>query len=183
MKFVFFGYDFMVPAVQHLIDEGHELAAIFSFEVDNVFNFNIEARNLAQRHNVPFILEPVDQKTLKPFVDQDIDIYLAAGYPKKIPDIAALHDAKIPPPYAVNVHPTYLPKGRGLMPVPRIIMHGLEDTAGITAHKMTQDFDAGDILIQEKINLSEQETVESYCAKVAMRAPDMLSRLFSNLPT
>ena len=49
MKFVYFGYDFMLGTVHRLLDDGHELAGIFSFPCDNVFNFNVETTALAKK--------------------------------------------------------------------------------------------------------------------------------------
>jgi methionyl-tRNA formyltransferase len=176
MKFVYFGYDFMLPAIKRLMDEGHELIGIFSFDCDNIFNFNTECQALAQEKGLPFILSPVEDFHITSFLGQGAQLFLAAGYPHKLPPV----DEK--QAYAVNVHPTYLPKARGLMPIPRIIMEHMEDAAGFTAHKMTQKFDEGDILLQVKFDLSPGETVETYCAKIAMRAPDMFTKLVGTLP-
>ncbi|HOO82424.1 MAG TPA: formyltransferase family protein [Alphaproteobacteria bacterium] len=176
MKFVYFGYDFMLPAIQRALDEGHELTGIFSFECDNIFNFNRQCQALAQKRNVPFIISKAEDFHLNPFLDKGVELFFAAGYPYKIPPIDPARA------YAVNLHPTYLPKARGLMPIPRIILENMIDAAGLTAHKMTQDFDAGDILLQEKVNLSPNESVETYSAKIALRAPELVSNLFTNLP-
>ena len=176
MKFVYFGYDFMLPAIKRLMDDGHELIGIFSFECDNVFNFNAECQTLAAEKNLPLILSPVEDFHLNSFLDQGAQVFLSAGYPHKVPSV----DETLA--YSVNVHPTYLPKARGLMPIPRIIMEHMEDAAGFSAHKMTQEFDEGDILLQRKFDLSPGETVETYSAKIAIRAPDTFSELMGTLP-
>ncbi|MCB9983884.1 MAG: hypothetical protein H6861_09480 [Rhodospirillales bacterium] len=175
MKFVYFGYDFMLPAIERVIEDGHELVGIFSFECDNIFNFNQQCRTLAQKRNVPFIISRAEDFHLYPFLDKGVELFFAAGYPYKIPPVDPARA------YAVNLHPTYLPKGRGLMPIPRIILDNLESAAGLTAHKMTQNFDAGDILLQEKFALSPEESVETYSAKIAMRTPNLVSKLFDEL--
>ncbi len=177
MRFVYFGYDFMLPAIERLIADGHDLIGIMSFEVDNVFNFNQACQHLAQHRNIPFILSPPDETHLQNFLGLGCEVFLSAGYPYKIPPIA--EDQA----YAVNIHPTYLPHARGLMPIPRLIMGNATNAAGFTAHKMTQKFDAGDILLQKKFPLLPRETVETYSAKISMRAPDMASELFSELPS
>lgn len=176
MKFVYFGYDFMLPSIERLMDEGHELIGVFSFECDNVFNFNTDSQKLAQLAGASFIFSPAEDFHLKSFLDKGVEVFISAGYPHKIPPIDENQA------YAVNVHPTRLPKGRGLMPIPRIILDNMKDAAGFTAHKMTQEFDAGDILLQSKFNLGPKETVETYTAKIATRAPDFFSELFENLP-
>lgn len=176
MKFVYFGYDFMLPAIASVIEKGHELAGIFSFDCDNIFNFNQKCQSFAQKRDLPFVLSPAQDFHLTPFLDQGVALFFAAGYPYKIPPIDTTRA------YAVNLHPTFLPKARGLMPIPNIILNNLEDAAGLTAHKMTTDFDAGDILLQQKFLLSPEETVETYSAKIAIHAPGFVAKLFNQLP-
>jgi methionyl-tRNA formyltransferase len=176
MKFLYFGYDFMLPSVIGLIEAGHELIGVFSFECDNHFNFNTETQVTAQNLGIPFILSKPQDFHIAEFLAKGCTCFLAAGYPHKIPPI---EDAQA---YAVNVHPAYLPYARGLMPIPRIIMDHASEAAGITAHKMTDVFDDGDILRQLKFDLSPNETPETYMAKIAMRAPFMLKGLFADLP-
>jgi len=175
MKFVYFGYDFLLHAVRHLIDEGHELAGIFTFECDNLFNFNTGTHALAAAYNVTITEERPTAEALQAYIDQGVDCFICGGYPHKIPPI---DESKA---YGINVHPAYLPKGRGIMPTPFIITEAPE-AAGVTIHKLTQSFDAGDILVQEKFELSAHDCVETYSARVAKTVPDMLSDILKNLP-
>lgn len=174
MKFVFFGYDFMVHAVEKLINEGHELLGIMSFDCDNIFNFNIKTQALAQAQGVPFTTLQVRPEHIADFVSQGCEVFLAAGYPYKIPEIKENNA------YGINLHPSYLPLGRGIMPTPYILMNKPQ-ASGITVHKITQKFDQGDILYQEKITLHENEDVETLSAKIAMRAPKILLKVMRDL--
>jgi methionyl-tRNA formyltransferase len=175
MKFVYFGYDFMLPAVQRLVEEGHELAAVLSFECDNVFNFNTATREFAEGRGLPFTLSRAEPAHIETYLSQGVQVFLAAGYPYKVPPIPADRA------YGINLHPSHLPKGRGIMPTPHIIL-GQHEAAGITIHKMTERFDYGDILLQEKFEVGAREDVEIYSARIALKAPDMLSRVFRDLP-
>lgn len=175
MKFVYFGYDFMLPAIKRLMNESHELIGIFSFPCDNIFNFNRETLKLAKEHNIPLTLENPKNSAMKSFINRGAECFIAAGYPWKIPPV---DEASA---YAINLHPSFLPKGRGIMPVPHIIMNHPE-AAGFTIHKMVQQFDAGDILYQEKINCSEIETVDSYSNQIADKGADALSKIMKDLP-
>jgi methionyl-tRNA formyltransferase len=176
MRFVYFGYDFMLPAVLALREQGHELIGIFSFEVDNTFNFNHQTQALAAELGMPFILSKPEDHHLQALLARGCEVFLSAGYPHKIPPVDETAA------YAVNIHPAYLPRARGLMPIPRIIIDNATNAAGFTAHKMTQHFDAGDILLQRKFSLSPRETVETYTAKISMRAPAFAVELFAGLP-
>lgn len=176
MKFVYFGYDFMLPAIQRLVSEGHKLLGVLSFECDNIFNFNAATRDFAQQGRIPFTLSRAEPDHIESYLTKGAQVFLAAGYPYKIPPIPEGRA------YGINLHPSHLPKGRGIMPTPYIIM-GAHEAAGITIHKMTDRFDYGDILLQEKIDVSPREDVETYSAKIALRGPDMLSTVFQSLPT
>lgn len=54
---------------------------------------------------------------------------------------------------AIGMHPTLLPKGRGRASIPWAIINGLEQT-GVTAFKLNEGVDTGDIVGQKKIKLS-----------------------------
>lgn len=174
MKFVYFGYDFMLPAVRRLLEDGHELIGIFSFECDNIFNFNSQTMALADELGIPIILSKPEEVHIDSFIDKGCEVFLSAGY-----------RYKIPPPneqkaFSMNLHPSYLPKGRGLMPTPSIIMDHPE-AGGLSLHKLTENFDEGDILYRERLRISETETVETYSARIAMRAPHILSKVMADM--
>ena len=165
----------MLPSVQRLLQDGHELIGIFSFECDNIFNFNSNTKKLAENLDIPFTQNkplPID---IDVFVKNNADVFFSAGYPFKIPPIN--NDAA----YGINFHPSMLPKGRGIMPTPTIIMKHPE-ASGMSVHKLTQHFDEGDILDQMAIPLGADDDVETFSAKLSMRAPDFISRIFKNLP-
>lgn len=165
----------MLGAVRRLLADGHELAGVFTFDCDNVFNFNIETLALAKKCSALSILSPPQDIHLDAFLDKGVKCFLSGGYPYKIPPIDEAHA------YGINVHPSLLPAGRGIMPTPHIIMHHPK-AAGISVHKLTPVFDDGDILYQESLPLNPHETVETYSARIALRAPDILSTLMADLP-
>ncbi len=175
MKFVYFGYDFMLESVQRLLSEGHELLGVFSFDCDNVFNFNIRTKELAERLDIPFSTNKPLPMDIGIFCDQGAQVFLSAGYPHKIPPVD--EDRA----YGINFHPSLLPAGRGIMPTPTILMTHPE-ASGVTIHKLSDVFDDGDILLQKKIPITAQDDVETLSCKIAMAAPDMLSKVFRELP-
>lgn len=175
MKFVYFGYDFMLGAARRLIAGGHELIGAFTFPCDNIFNFNTELTALCRDLNIPLYHGKPEAKSLAEFVAAGCGCFIAAGYLYKIPMIE-FGDC-----YALNIHPSLLPKGRGIMPSPHIII-GHPDAAGFTIHKLTAEYDAGDILYQEALDVHPRETVESLSVRIALRVPGALSRVMQDLP-
>ena len=166
----------MIHAPRRLMDEGHELAGIFTFECDNVFNFNIKTAELARELDIPITQDQPTPDDIQKFIDDGVECFICAGYPFKIPPIDEEHA------YGINVHPAYLPKGRGIMPTPFIIL-GQENAAGFSIHKLTEKFDAGDIIGQKKFILTPHESVETYAARVALAAPEMLSEIMDDIAT
>ena len=174
MKFVFFGYDFMIDTLERLVDDGHELIGLFTFACDNVFNFNTRVKAFALKNNAPTVEEKATEQHIARLLEHGADCFFSAGYPYKIPPI------KEQGVFAINLHPAYLPKGRGIMPTPYIIMEE-PDAAGFTIHKLTDEYDAGDILYQERLPLNPGEDVESLSARIMMRAPDAVSVVMKDI--
>lgn len=56
----------------------------------------------------------------------------------------------------INLHPSLLPKYRGIAPVPRTILNG-EDLFGVTIHEVVKELDSGDIYDQISFNISEKK--------------------------
>ena len=57
----------------------------------------------------------------------------------------------------INVHASLLPQYRGAAPINWAIINGEKET-GVTTFKLKHEIDTGDILLQEKIAISENET-------------------------
>src|SRR6185436_16371991 len=57
--------------------------------------------------------------------------------------------------YALNLHPSILPKYRGLSPQHQCLINGDAET-GVTIHLIEETIDTGDIVIQEKIALTKE---------------------------
>jgi methionyl-tRNA formyltransferase len=76
------------------------------------------------------------------------DLMCIATFPRLIPrQIIALA-----PLGAINVHPSLLPRHRGPLPL-FWTYHADDRVSGVTVHHASQDFDAGDIILQESLPL------------------------------
>jgi methionyl-tRNA formyltransferase len=175
MRIAFFGYDFHHACLCRIIEE-HQIVALFTVRTDNIFNFNIKVLQEAERLNVPAYLGPVTDDQIGRLVQDGCELLVSAGYPYKIP-VRAEHDepqkARI---RGINVHPTLLPIGRGRSPLPWIILREPR-AAGITIHKLTSKWDAGDILLQEPIRLVDLDDHETLSIKIQMRSVALMADL------
>lgn len=163
MKFVFIGYDYSLDIAQALIEDGHELLRVYTFPCDNVFSFNTQTKTFAQHYQVPFTDKKIMPSDINECINDGCTLFLCAGYTHKIPPI----DEK--KAYGINIHPAVLPKARGIMPLPYIIMKEPE-AAGFTAHKLAPYFDTGDIVYKENVKIDDQTDVETLSARIGLRA-------------
>ena len=63
----------------------------------------------------------------------------------------------MPPLGTINVHASLLPQYRGAAPINWAIINGEKET-GVTTFKLKHEIDTGDILLQEKTQIDENET-------------------------
>lgn len=63
----------------------------------------------------------------------------------------------MPPLGTINVHASLLPKYRGAAPINWAIING-EKESGVTTFKLTHEIDTGNILLQKRVPISENET-------------------------
>jgi methionyl-tRNA formyltransferase len=67
---------------------------------------------------------------------------------------------------AVNLHPSLLPELRGPAPVNWAIIEGYDET-GVTTIRLAEELDAGDILLQERVDIAGGETAGTLAEKLA----------------
>jgi methionyl-tRNA formyltransferase len=77
-----------------------------------------------------------------------------------VTDIVPQTIIDIPKYKAVNYHPSLLPKYRGGSAINWAIINGETET-GVTVHYIDAGIDTGDIIIQERVPISPQDTVAS----------------------
>ncbi len=65
----------------------------------------------------------------------------------------------------INIHPSLLPKFKGLHTHERAIEAG-ENESGCTLHYVTPDMDDGPIILQRKVSIAKDETPDSLAAKI-----------------
>ncbi len=80
------------------------------------------------------------------------DIQVVVAF-RMLPDVVW----NTPPKGTVNLHASLLPQYRGAAPINWAIINGEKET-GVTTFKLKHEIDTGDILMQEKISIGENET-------------------------
>jgi len=77
---------------------------------------------------------------------------------------------------AINFHGGLLPEYRGANVINWVLVEGAKET-GMTSHYMTAGIDDGDIIFQERISISEEDTAKTLKKKVDAIGFDMLRRI------
>ncbi len=83
-------------------------------------------------------------------------------------------------PLAINIHDALLPRYRGRTPNTWVIINDEIET-GITVHEMIEEVDAGDILYQEKLAISNTDTGGSLIKRMSPRYPIILNKVLSDI--
>ena len=96
----------------------------------------------------------------------EVDVIILAGFLLKLPTIMV--DSY--PNRIINIHPSLLPKygGRGMYGsnIHKAVIEDKETESGISIHFVNQNYDEGEIILQEKCTLSINETVETLTKKI-----------------
>jgi methionyl-tRNA formyltransferase len=171
LKIAYFGYDFFVDCLEMILSNGHTVSALYTFECDNDnYNFNTRIQELGRQHNIPITFHRPDDSLLHELESQGVELIISAGYPHKLPVSDTIR--------GINIHPTLLPRGRSAWPLPWTILLG-DKHSGVSIHKLTHHWDAGDVLQQTPFNVIDNETLESLSCKSAVAAVECLKSVLS----
>jgi phosphoribosylglycinamide formyltransferase-1 len=69
------------------------------------------------------------------------------------------------PDAVLNIHPSLLPSFAGLHPQRQALDHGAK-LSGVTVHLVTEQLDAGPILLQRSVPVLDDDTEDSLAARI-----------------
>ncbi len=159
MKIIFFGTpSFAAEALNFLIDSGIEVAGVVT-KTDRPRGRSGRPMPSAvkafvqQRHpHIPIYQperasDPAFKETLEQ-VGADLFVVVAYG------EIIKQHLLDMPPLGCINLHTSLLPKYRGAAPIHAALLNG-DAVTGVSIIEMVQKMDAGPILAQKKVPITE----------------------------
>ena len=177
MKIVFLGTpDFAVPSLKMLIDEGYEIAGVFTQPDRKKDRGHKQSappvKITAEEHGIPVyqfekIKTPEAVEALKS-LRPDLMITAAFG------QILSAEILALPPLGCVNVHASLLPKYRGAAPIEWAIING-ESTTGITTMVTDIGLDTGDMLLKREVLIGAEETGEELRQRLSVLGAEVLS--------
>lgn len=183
MRIVFFGTPlFAVPSLKALIQAGEEISAVVTqpdrkkgrghllsqspvkeLSVKNGINvFQTEKMNDAAFLN--------ELSSIKP------ELIVVVAYGK----ILIEEILRLPALGCINVHASLLPKYRGAAPIAWAIINS-EKKTGITTMLMDKGLDTGDILLQEELEISDEDTTETLSIRLSELGASLLLKTISRI--
>ncbi len=177
MRIVFMGTpDFAVPCLQRLLEDGHEVPAVFTQPDKPVGRHAVltppPVKQLALSRGIP-VYQPTKMRdgtaaALLRELAPDCLVVVAYGriLPQEILDV--------PPRGCVNIHGSLLPRYRGAAPIQWSVIRG-ETVTGVTSMFMDAGMDTGDIIDTLTTPIGENETAGELFERLAPLGARLLS--------
>ena len=110
----------------------------------------------AAKFGIPHIRVPHkdEDKMIELFKAWRVDLIVLAGYMRVIKNPDAF------PAPMINIHPSLLPKYKGLNAIEQALDSG-DSVTGCTVHYVTEELDGGTIIAQQEVPILPDDTVES----------------------
>ncbi|MFE8695233.1 methionyl-tRNA formyltransferase [Cytobacillus sp. FJAT-53684] len=182
-KIVFMGTpDFSVPVLQQIVKDGYEVIGVVTQPDRPVGRKRVltppPVKVEAEKQGIPvYQPEKIRQpEELKEILALNPDLIITAAFGQILPK-----ELLIAPKYGcINVHASLLPELRGGAPIHYSIIQGKEKT-GITIMYMVEKLDAGDILTQVEVPITETDTVGTLHDKLSAAGSQLLSETLPKL--
>ncbi len=165
--------------IEALLRNGFEIAAVFTHRDDPSENvwFGCVAE-LAASKNIPvFALDDINHPLwVQRVAELKPDILFSFFYR----DLVKPAILDIPPAGCLNLHASLLPRYRGRCPINWVLVNGEKET-GVTLHYMTPRPDDGDIVCQQTIPITDDDTAKSLHDKACLVSAAMLDEILPRI--
>ena len=123
----------------------------------------------AAKWGIPHVRVPHkdEDKMIELFKAWRVDLIVLAGYMRVIKN-----PSKFPAPM-INVHPSLLPKYKGLHAVEQAMEAGDEYT-GCTVHYVNEELDGGEILYQSEVPILRDDNVKTLTRRIQLKEYEIL---------
>lgn len=177
MNIVLFALTGIGNAVLHaLMETGHTPTLIVSRQETGVYPYydEVQISKETRKLGIPLLIgEAGEAETvrLKP------DVIFSATYHRRIPN-EVISSAKC----AFNLHPSLLPSYPGKNPFYWVLIKN-ESMTGVSIHRLTEKFDAGEVVLRKEARILSDETQGSLRLSLAKLAGEATKDFFRELET
>lgn len=167
---------FAVPTLEKISAAGHRIHLVLT-QPDRPKGRGLElvaspVKQSAMKLNLP-ITQPERIKTNEElrvqFTSIEPDAIIVVGYGRIIPKWML----DLPPLGNINLHASLLPKYRGAAPIQWAIANG-ETITGNTTMRIDAGLDTGDILLQQELAITRDDTAVTLAPKLASQGADLM---------
>ena len=132
------------------------------------------AAKKAAKYGIPHVRIPHknEDEMIKIFEVYNVDLIILAGYMRVIKNPDAF------PAPMINVHPSLLPKYKGLHAVEQALESG-DRITGCTVHIVTKELDSGKILMQGIVPIHRDDDVKSLTRRIQLEEYRILPQTIS----
>lgn len=174
MRVVMFGYQtWGHKTLETLIGSRHDVALVVTHprseqRYESIWADSVE--DLARAHGIDVELaQRPDEALIELVKHAEPDIIVANNWRTWLP--RELFD--VPPHGTLNLHDSLLPRFTGFSPVIWALISGASET-GLTAHRMDDDLDTGDVLVQKSVPIGPLDTATDLVSATIDLIPDVL---------
>jgi methionyl-tRNA formyltransferase len=169
MRIAFLGTsEFAVPALQALVDAGHDVIAVYTRTPKPAGRGNKERRTPVHERadrlglpvRTPKTLRTDEEAAAFKALDLDAAVVVSYGHILTRPFLDA------PVLGCINIHGSLLPRWRGAAPIHRAILAGDTET-GVTTMRMDEGLDTGPMLLAERTPIHADDTAETVHDRLA----------------
>ena len=131
------------------------------------------AAKRAQKLGIPHvnIKSAEEEQIIQLFNAWRVDLIVLAGWMRIVsPKLINAFPNRI-----INLHPSLLPKYKGLHAIEQALNSG-DDVTGVSVHYVNEELDAGEIILQEEVPILPDDSVESLTKVIQRKEYDLLPR-------
>ena len=159
MKIVYFGTPEIASSqLEAIIAAGYEVAAVVTVPDKPAGRGkkiqSSDVKLTALKYDLP-VLQPVSLKSPE-FIEElssyKADLFVVVAF-RMLPEVVW----SMPPMGTFNLHASLLPQYRGAAPINHAIINGEKET-GLTTFLLDKEIDTGEIIMQEKVVIEDDET-------------------------
>ena len=136
------------------------------------------AHKRAEKFGIPscLIKSTDEDKIIREFKWAGADLIVLAGWMK----VLSKKFIESFPNRIINIHPSLLPKYKGL----NVIQRALDSDdvfTGCTVHYVTEELDSGDIILQGKVPIYDNDTIETLTPRIQRQEYSILPRAIEHV--
>jgi methionyl-tRNA formyltransferase len=173
--------EFAVPSLNKLYEAGYDIVAVVTAPDKPAGRGMRLTQSAVKKYALEKNLKILQPEKLKnpSFIEElqslKADVQVVVAF-RMLPEVIW----NMPPLGTINLHASLLPQYRGAAPINWAIINGEKQT-GVTTFKLQHEIDTGNILLQEKINIADDETAGSLHDKMMIAGAELLLKTINQL--